>query len=282
MRRPSGTSRIGLAAAAALGALLLEPVIAQAILVAPHAVFMDHRTRTGQMYLVNTGNTPEELSIELTYGYPETDSAGSIGIRLIDRPDSTQPSAAGFVRASPRRVVVLPGDRQIVRLLAQPPSDLPDGEYWSRIIVSSRGQEVAVAGGDTAVHAGVSLEVRTIISLNYRKGAVHTGVTLQDFRAGVERDSLIAWVGLGREGNAAFLGTTHLAVWDSTGALRAEWSTPTAVYVPVLRRYAYPLEGLARGRYVLALDVNTSREDLPAVNILPAAPIRRTVALDVP
>jgi hypothetical protein len=33
---------------------------------------------------------------------------------------------------------------------------------------------------------------------------------------------------------------------------------------------------------VLALDVNTSREDLPATNILPAAPIRRSMGLDVP
>jgi hypothetical protein len=282
MRTPSGRSRLGLAAAVAMGALLLEPVIAYAVLVSPHAVFMDHRTRTGQVYLVNTGSTPEEISVDLAYGYPDTDSSGSVFIRLIDRPDSTQPSAAEFVRAYPRRVVVLPGNRQVIRLLAQPPAGLPDGEYWSRIIVSSRGQELAVAGADSAVHAGVSLEVRTIISLNYRKGTVRTGVTLQDFRASVERDSLIAWVGLSREGNAAFLGTTRLAVQDSTGAVRGEWSTPTAVYVPVSRRYAFPLEGLSRGRYVVTLDVNTSREDLPATNILPAAPIRRTVGLDVP
>lgn len=282
MRTPSGMARLGLAGAAAAALLLLEPVIAYAVLVAPHAVFMDHRTRTGQVYLVNTGSTPEEVGVELTYGYPATDSTGNIFIRLIDRPDSTQPSAAGWIRAFPRRVVVQPGDRQVIRLLAQPPADLPDGEYWSRIIVSARGQQLAIAGGDSAVHAGVSLEVRTIISLNYRKGAVRTGVTLQDFRASVDRDSLIAWVGLGREGNAAFLGTTRLTLQDSSGAVRGEWSTPTAVYVPVLRRYAFALEGVARGRYVLTLDVNTSREDLPATNILPAAPIRRTMGLDVP
>lgn len=273
--------RTPLQALAIAGLFVLVPVIGYAVLVAPHAVFIDHRSRTGQVYLVNTGNAPEEVSVELKYGYPDTDSTGGIFVRLIDEPDSSQPSAAGWVRAFPRRVTVQPGERQVIRLLAQPPAGLPDGEYWSRIIVTSRGQQVAFGGADTAVRAGVSLEVRTIISLTYRKGPVRTGVVLRDFRASVERDSLIAWVGLAREGNAAFLGTTRIQLRDSSDAVRGEWSTPTAVFFEVRRRYAFPLEGVTRGVYRVALDITTDRDDLPQTNILPAAPIRQTAAVEV-
>lgn len=280
MRTPR--TRFPLAVVIAAALLALGPVVGLAVLVAPHAVFIDHRSRSGQITLVNTGNTPEEVAVELQYGYPDTDTAGNIFVRLVADPDTSHPSAAGWVRAFPRRVIVQPGDRQVVRLLAQPPANLPDGEYWSRILVTSRGQQLAVQGADTAVRAGVSLEVRTIISLTYRKGGVRTGVRLTDFRPAIERDSLVAWVGLEREGNAAFLGTTRLALRDAAGgAVRGEWATPTAVYFRVLRRYAFPLEGIGPGSYTVSLDVSTQRDDLPQSSILPAAPLHESAALQV-
>jgi len=274
------TSRVAAAGAAAV-LLLLSPILGYAILISPHAVFMDHRTRAGQVYLANTGTTPEEVEIALSYGYPVTDSAGNISVRLIDRPDSTEPSAAGWIRAFPRRAVVQPGERQVVRLLAQPPATLPDGEYWSRIIVTSRGQQMAVASADTTVRAGVSLEMRTIISVSYRKGQVRTGVEIRDLRAGIAGDSLVVWVGLVRQGNAAYLGTTRIRLYDPAGAVRGDWSTPTAVYVPVTRRYAFGLEGLAPGRHVVSVDLSTTRDDLPQGDILPANPAHNSVVVEV-
>ncbi len=106
--------RPALTIALAGAALALSPVFLEAILVAPHAVFMDHRSRTGQVFLVNTGDSPEEVSIELKYGYPATDSTGTVFIRLIDQPDSTEPSAAAWIKAYPRRAVLAPGQRQVV------------------------------------------------------------------------------------------------------------------------------------------------------------------------
>jgi hypothetical protein len=280
MTRTRGT-RIPLVAATAAALLVIAPVVGYAVLVAPHAVFINHRTRSGQLTLVNTGNTPEEVTVELQYGYPDTDSAGNIFVRLVADPDTSQPSAAAWVRAFPRRVLVQPGDRQVVRLLAQPPANLPDGEFWSRILVTSRGQQLALQGADTAVRAGVSLEVRTILALTYRKGEVRTGIRLTDFRPSIEHDSLVAWVGLQREGNAAFLGTTRVQLRDPSGDVRAEWSTPTAVYFRVLRRYAFPLESVSPGSYTVALDVSTQRDDLPQSVVLPAAPLHESAGIQV-
>ena len=279
--RRKGWSRGAAGAIAAAVLLFVSPILGYAILVSPHAVFMDHRTRSGQVYLANTGTTPEEVEIALTYGYPVTDSAGNISVRLIERPDSTEPSAAGWIRAFPRRAVVQPGERQVVRLLAQPPATLPDGEYWSRLIITARGQQMAVASSDTTVRAGVSLEMRTVISVSYRKGQVRTGVEIRDLRASVEHDSLIVWVGLVRQGNAAYLGTTRIRLFDAANAVHGDWTTPTAVYVPVTRRYAFALEGAAPGRYVVSVDLSTAREDLPQRDILPANPAHSSVVVEV-
>src|SRR3989441_7710342 len=43
----------------------------------------------------------------------------------------------------------------------------------------------------TAIQVGLTLEVRTIIGVNYRKGPVTTGVTLSQLRAQIAGDSLI-------------------------------------------------------------------------------------------
>lgn len=280
MRRFHRPARLASAVAFAAAALMLSPDFLRAILVAPHAVFMEHRSRTGQVFLVNTGHEPEEVTIELKYGYPAADSAGTVFIRLIDRPDATEPSAAGWIKAYPRRVVLGPGQRQVVRLLATPPAGLPDGEYWSRIIATSRGSTVAVVGADSGVSAGLSLELRTIISLSYRKGLVHTGASVTDFRATRQGDSLVVWFGAERRGNAAFLGTLTYRLLDDAQHVRGEWETPVAVYHPLVRRYVFPLAGVPAGRYTVRMSLTTARSDLDRRHILPADPVTRTVDLE--
>ncbi len=259
----------------------LAPVFADAILVSPHALFITHEQRTGEIFLINQGDEAEEVEVAFQFGYPATDSAGAIGMRLIQEPPPDAASAAGWLRAFPRRARVEPGQRQRVRVRANPPSDLPDGEYWSRIIVTSRGaqQPVAVAG-DTAVQAGVTLELRTITSLAYRKGTVHTGVTLDEFRVTDGQDSIEAWVGLSRGGNAAYLGTVLFELLDDDEMVKA-WPTPVAVYYSVLRRFVLATDDVPPGRYRLRLLVSTDRGDIDPRYVLPADPIEQFEDVEV-
>jgi len=264
--------------------LLVLPAVLKAVLVAPHAVFMSHRDRTGEITLINIGDEPEEVSVALQFGYPDSDSTGGVFVRLFEEPAPHHPSAAGWVRAFPQRMRLAPGQRQVVRLFATPPADLHDGEYWSRVLITSKGGVVPVAGSTDAVTAGLSLEIRTIISLNYRKGDVHTGVALNDLRMGIEKDSLIVWVELERQGNAAYLGQLRLGVqsFDGASTLLTE-STPVAVYYTLRRRYAFALdEAAVPGTYNVTFSLDTNREDFDDLtNVLPAEPITRTIPVEV-
>ena len=272
---------LGIGTALAMAALTLGPLVSWAVLVAPHAVFIDARTRTGLVYLINTGTSAEEITVETRFGYPDTDSAGGIFVRMIDEPPAEAPSAAGWIRPFPRRVVVQPGERQVIRLLAQPPVGLPEGEYWTRLVVTSRGAQVAVQGSDSVVRAGISLIVSTIISVTYRNGQVQTGIRLDEFRADDGGDSLVAWVGLTRQGNAAYLGTTWIRLRDAAGRVVREWETPTAVYYSLHRRFAFPLDSVPPGAYTAQLEVSTARSDLPAANILRAAPVEQSNPVEI-
>ena len=100
-----------------LGAILLIAPLAEAIVVAPHYAILDQRNRSGVIYLHNPATEPEEVSISFIFGYPASDSAGNVSIKVIEEPAPDDPSARSWIRAYPRRLIVGPGQTRAVRLL---------------------------------------------------------------------------------------------------------------------------------------------------------------------
>jgi len=286
------TRALGLAGMLALAGASLA---AQGVMVAPHAVFIDHSRGSGSVLLYNPGTEPVEVSISTIFGYPTTDSSGNIKLNTIENPDSTVPSALAWIQAFPRRLTVAPKERQTVRLLARPPIGLADGEYWVRLIIAAQAGTVPITGvsDTTAIQVGLKLEVRTIIGVNYRKGAVMTGLALSKLRAQVAGDSVITRARLERRGNAAFIGMIRETIVDSTGAVRAQrigdslitaYQSPIGVYFTMEPRLAtaIPAPGLPRGRYWLRYEVVAEREDLDPKVVLKAPAVRDSVQLVVP
>jgi P pilus assembly chaperone PapD len=274
-----------------IGALLVAlaspaSALTQGVLVAPHSVVIDHRTRSGSLSLYNPGEDPAEVTLSTFFGYPVTDSAGDFELRTVERPDPSMPSAAGWVEAFPKRMVLQPKERQTVRLLARPPARLADGEYWARLVVAAKGGTVPVAGADSGsgVTVGLNLEVRTVLPLQYRKGAVATSVRLSRLAAAVEGDSLAVRMRLDRMGTAAFIGTVRGALADSSGATVATFVSPLAVYFDMEPRLtaALPAGRLPSGRYRLRVEITAEREDLAPEVLLPARPVRDSLEIRLP
>lgn len=267
-------------------ALLLLPRLlpAQGVLVAPHYVVMDHRTRSGLVTVYNPGNDPIEVTIGTLFGYPVTDSAGQFTLLTPENPDSSLPSATAWVEAYPRRLSLAPQERQTVRLLGRPPASLADGEYWTRLVVTAKGGMLPVIGiADTAaIRVGLTLEVRSILPVFYRKGGLQTGADISNVRTTVIGDSLEIRARLMRRGSAAFIGTLRGLLVDSTGKEVSRFATPLAVYFDVDPRFTMPLNRPRPGRYHLRLELATEREDLESDILLQARPIRDSVEVRIP
>ncbi len=262
-------------------AVVLMPAIIEAIYVSPTAVFLDMRARDAQITIGNAGDTPEEATVEIRYGFPDTDSAGTPFVRFVDDPGPEFRSAADWIRPYPQRVRLEPGTQQIVRLLARPPADLPDGEYWTRMIVTGRGAVVRVPTTDSAVRVGVDLQIRLVTSVAFRKGAVTTGVSLRGLTAEAEGDSLAVWASLTREGNAAYHGTAEIELTTTQGATLVSWTMPLSVHFPMRRRFAHPIAGIEPGDYRVRFRLRAVRRDLPADRVLRAPAVADSIPVRV-
>lgn len=268
---------------AAAGVAIPNAASAQGVLVAPTVVFANSRTRSATMDLINTSSNPSEITIETQFGYPVTDSLGGISVRLVDSVPGGAPSIAPYVVAYPRHVTVQPGAKQVVRLIVNAPSTLPDGEYWSRIIITSRGGAMKLSARSTAdtnaIQVGVSLVVRTVTTLLYRKGAVTAALDASDVAAQRVGDSVIVTAHVARQGTGVFLGMAHLKLVDGSGAVVAQLDRQLPVYYPLAPRYALAIPSGARGPFSVRMTLANDREDIPQKDRLPFPVVDKTTII---
>jgi P pilus assembly protein, chaperone PapD len=217
----------------ALAALLAgAPLSAHAVTVSPNALFIDSRTRSGVLTLYNPGTTAEEIEITFAFGYPRSDLAGAISVALADTAPAGEPSVLGFVRAFPRRLRLEPGQRQTVRILMQPPAGLPEGEYWGRVLIHSRGGRPPVEQQQGGIRMQIDLETVIVGAVNYRNGTMHTGVHIDSARATVSPrgDSVRVVADISRLGNAAYLGHMTLELVSAEGKVLGTTDEDFALY----------------------------------------------------
>ncbi len=256
---------------------------AQGVLIAPTTVIVDSRSRTTSLLLVNPGDEPAEVEISAFFAYTITDSTGQLQLHAPERPDSGVVSAADWIRVFPRRMTIDPRSQQTVRLLVSPPADLPDGEYWARLAVLARGGTVPItSSADTGVHVGLSIEVRTLLPVLFRKGKVSTGIAISGLRAIRAEDSVVVRARLDRQGNAAMIGTVRGEFVDAGGRVRASFSQPISTYFALEPRFTAPADSVPAGRYTLRLEVLAERRDLPAESLVSFRAVRDSVAVDLP
>ncbi len=278
IRRLAGAIAVG------AGLVLATAQGARAVLVSPLAIFFDGQARTTEISLANTSATPEEVTIDVRYGYPTTDSLTEAIVTPTFAPESVSagaPSAARFLRVFPRRVVLQPGQTQVVRLFASPPAGLAEGEYWARFMATSKQlADTAKAEGD---RVGITFAIVTSIPVWYRKGAVRTSITVDTLSARVQRDTLEARVVLARGGNASWLGTAKFSLNDARGRLVREWPVMTAIFpAQYRRRFRWALDGVSPGSYTLTATFTAARTDIRSTDVLPAPEATRSVPVTLP
>lgn len=256
---------------------------AQTVAIAPQVFVIDARTRTAAITLMNQDDAPADVSFSTMYGYPVTDANGTMSLRTVETPGDTVPSAATWIQVYPRRMEMAPHSRRTVRLMVSPPANLRDGEYWARLVVAVKGGKVRVRSPDSSsVRIGLNIEIRSVLPVFYRKGALTTGVRLDHPRATISGDSIIARAALTRFGNSAFIGTLTATVRDGRGKVVRTGELPLGVYYTLDPRIVIPLAGLPRGTYRVTFNAESSRSDVERRLLVPGTPAHGETTVVVP
>lgn len=269
-------SRTLLAAAAAL--MLLSPA-AHAVTVSPTALYLSARNPSALLTLINTSTRAEEIEITFGFGYPTSDSSGTLAVTITDSAATGEPAAVDWLRAFPRRLVLQPGQRQVVRVTVVAPAGLADGEYWGRVLVKSRGGEPPIEQTQGQVHMQLSLETTFATAVFFQKGTMRTGIAATP-TARRTNDGVQFTVDLHREGNAVFLGRVRAELYDAAGHKLAETEDVVAVYRDLRRRFVLRSDApLPDGPLEVRFVVDTERPDLPSVGPVRSEPTSGTVAV---
>lgn len=262
--------------------LALAPGTARAVTVSPNALFIDSRTRSGMLTLYNPGTLPEEIEISFAFGYPRSDLAGAISVALADSAPNGEPSVLGFVRAFPRRLRLEPGQRQTVRILIQPPAGLAEGEYWGRVLVRSRGGRPPVEQQQGGIRMQIDLETVIVGAVNYRNGAIRTGVAVDSSHAALtpSGDSVRIVTDLARRGNAAYLGNLRLELVSADGRVLGTVTDDLAVYRTLRKVESIAIPpGSSLAGAVVRYRLTTERPDIDPESRLATEPVTGTVPL---
>jgi len=243
------------------------------VLVAPTSVILSENDRTGRLTVQNPSDSPKEVSIHFGFGIPQSDSLGKVKLRLQDTTKVDHPrSAMNWIRAFPRRVVLAPGATQVVRFVANPPKDLPDGEYWARIVVRSQDSQAQLpdAGDLEAITTRLNMVMQTAIVLKYRTGNLIARLGIIDTE--IKRsDSLVAiLIDMENQGNVSYVGVLRCNLFDANNVEIAARRINIAIYDDIKRRVELPV-GISDYRQPFHVDIvieNDGRKDVPADELI--------------
>ncbi len=202
------------------------------VLVAPTVVILSEKSRTGRLTLQNPSATAAEVTIFFGFGLPESDSLGNVTMTLQDSNVTDERSAMGWVKAFPRKIVLPPSGSQVIRIIATPPSDLTEGEYWARIVIRSQeaksGEPAANENGQ--ISTKLSLVTQTAIMLKYRKGNLNSEIQLVKALAQLANGKVWVTTDMLNRGNVSYIGVLKIRLFDSDNNEMGSNQVDLAVY----------------------------------------------------
>lgn len=222
------------AAAALLAVLAAMPAHGE-LLVAPTRVILTPATRAAELVLVNKGTETAAFRLALENRRMRMDGA-------LEAATETRPGeqyASDKLRFSPRQLVLEPGARQVVRIVADNPAALPAGEYRSHLRLMSApvsaGRTAATTAGSNDNSLSIELiAIRSItVPVILRVGTLAASVAIEAAALSGQADNQLV-IRLARQGSRSTYGDISLTI---DGEREPVWLVRgVAVYTPNMAR----------------------------------------------
>lgn len=242
------------------------------ISLAPTILYIHENRSIGEIYITNTAQTAQEVNFETQFAYPQQNMGGEVTMIMDDSVKAEQFGLDGNIRIFPSRMVLQPGQSQVVRIQVLP-MDKPDGVYWSRFLASA--SELTPDIGTSTVN-GVGTQINFVVEQNiplfYRKGDNSTGVRLIDFKTNITETALEVSPRIQRTGNSPFLGTMIAELYNENEELVSEVRNSVFFYFDDWTKISFPLEmdESPVGNYRVSIKFITQRSSISTADIVSA------------
>lgn len=218
----------------------------------PTRVLLDMRAPSREVFVLNPTDDVLEVTTSEGFKLLTSDSLGRMGYDTAVSHANTEKSCEGWITVFPKKFILRPHTSRIVRVMAQPPGALPDGEYWGRAAFRTTSLDpIEITGGDTTtlrtiLRARINLDIPVI----FRKGTVVTGITIDTALARPMEKDILLLVDFSRTGNSAYRGTLKTTIRNDGNEVVArhevqfttEYRLRQGVMIPRLDDGSYTLE----------------------------------------
>lgn len=162
----------------------LFPVYLQAaanVTVTPQRVVLEGNLRSQKLTLLNTGDKVGEFRVNVEPVY--INEAGRY--EKIINPNQEQLKTTRLFRVSPRKVLLKPGESQIVRVNSRKPSDLAKGEYMAALTIKptdieDKNQDTSTKRAPTQSTVSVEMQVSVTLPLILRQGELDANISISE------------------------------------------------------------------------------------------------------
>jgi hypothetical protein len=250
--------------------LFLVPSVMAQVTISPTTLFFENNFSS--VVVINNSPDAQDIQIEFVFGYPRSDEFGNVSMYFAEESEEKHKAdISASIRAFPRALTLESGQRQIVRMSIRPDSDMADGAYWSRIkIISTPRQAEIGALGEAAVGAQLSFVFEQVLAVYFKKGNVSGGLTVNDIKTiEIDRGKAVVY-NINMTGNAPFLGTINMRLFNASNQVVHEDRQVTSVFVNGYRNFVLP-QDFPAGNYRVALSFEASRPDVPSQQNFPMA-----------
>ena len=163
--------------------LLISPLTLNAaanITVTPQRVVLESKLRSQTLTLLNTGDVTGEFRVSISPVY--INESGQY--KKIAEPTEEQLKATKLFRVAPRKLILRPGESQIVRVASRKPASLAEGEYMAALTVKPSNLPDNKKTNDnrplSQSTVSVEMQVSVTLPLILRQGELDAKLTISD------------------------------------------------------------------------------------------------------
>jgi hypothetical protein len=244
----------------------------------PTELFVIAPNHSTSISVSNPTDTLVEVWVSFTYGYPVAYDTGKVSMYNVDTAAAGEPSAVGWIRAYPQRFSLGARESRIVRLFGVPPPGLLPGEYWARVVVSSKLKNPRVAKPKSNQSSFVmNIVTETGLPFHFRTGSVQSNVSVTQARASIEHGALQLHLDLRRTGNASFWGRIKYELLGANDKVLRAKDYRIVVYKEMSYTVLDSLPLNSAGPFTVRLLIDNAHPSLAPQNRLKSEPLMERI-----